>query len=396
MQKNIITYIIIIILIIIIFIYTKSNIEKFNSSLNNNLKYYGKPCEYVKNDTFYDILKENDFTQTENINEASLIVPCSYENTESEINFFSQILKKNNTRIFMLDNTDQMASKLLLWQYIVKNYGVNIASKYMPYTYSLIDSNEVEIFKKEYNKNKLYITKNNEQRQEGIKIHNSLDSILLDKNKYILVQELLQDPYLIRGRKINLRVYCLLIKDNNNNVKILIYNNGFMYYTPELFEKNNISFKKNITTGYIDRKVYDENPLTHEDFRNYLDENRELSDFEKYLKINNNKISEYIFNRIYNLLRDVLKCYIDVIGNNNLGIGFQLYGADIAINNKLQPMLMEINKGPDLTAKDERDKKLKKNLSRDILKSVGLLEDKNNNFIKVYQRVNINNILYEI
>lgn len=393
MLKNITTYIIIIIFVIIFLIYSKTKIESFNSSLN--LKYYGKPCNYIKNDSFYDILNENNFSETDDINKASLIVPCSYESTEDEIKFFSDKLTNTDTRIFMLDNTDQMASKLLLWEYIVKNYGVKVASRYMPYTYSLVDNNEVELFKKEYNKNKLYITKNNEQRQEGIKIHDNLQSILDGRNKYILVQELLQDPYLIRGRKINLRVYCLLIK-HKNNIKIMIYKDGFMYYTPELFEKNNISFKKNITTGYIDRKVYEENPLTHQDFRDYLDENRELNNFEKYLRMNNIKISEHIFNRIYKLLGDVIKCYIDVIGITNLGIGFQLYGADIAINDKLEPMLMEINKGPDLTAKDDRDKKLKKNLSKDILKSVGLLTNTNNNFIKVYERIEINNVLYEI
>ena len=33
---------------------------------------------------------------------------------------------------------------------------------------------------------------------------------------------------------------------------------------------------------------------------------------------------------------------------------------------------MEINKGPDLTAKDGRDKTLKENMCKDILKTVGL------------------------
>jgi hypothetical protein len=393
MQKFIIIYIIIL-FFILYFIYTKFfYIEHFFS--NNSLKYYGKPCQYIKNDSFYDVLHENNFQITNNINEASLIVPCSYENTEDEIKFISTILKKNNIPIFMLDNTDQMASKLLLWEHIVKNYGVNIASKYMPYTYSLIDNNDLELFKKIYDKNKLYITKNNEQRQEGIQIHDSLNSIILNKDKFILIQELLQDPYLINGRKINLRLYCLLIK-HNNNAKILIYNNGFMYYTPELFAKNNPSFKKNITTGYIDRSVYLVNPLTHHDFKSFLDNNPNPNDLEKYLKANNIIISNFVFNQIYILLKDVIKCFVDVIGINNPGLGFQLYGADIAINDKLQPMLMEINKGPDLTAKDERDKHLKKNLSIDILKSIGLLNNINNNFIKVYERININNVLYEL
>ena len=42
-----------------------------------------------------------------------------------------------------------------------------------------------------------------------------------------------------------------------------------MYYTPELFEKNSSDLKKNITTGYIDRQIYIDNPLTHMDWRKW-------------------------------------------------------------------------------------------------------------------------------
>jgi hypothetical protein len=120
----------------------------------------------------------------------------------------------------------------------------------LPHTWDLTDDNEVELFKKQFDKNKLYITKNNYQRQEGIEIHSSLDTILKSRDKYILVQELLQDPYLISGRKINLRVYVLVIKDKYSNMKIQVYGDGFMYYTPELFKPNDPTFQKNITCWY--------------------------------------------------------------------------------------------------------------------------------------------------
>ena len=53
---------------------------------------------------------------------------------------------------------------------------------------------------------------------------------------------------------------------------------------------------------------------------------------------------------------------------------------------------MEINKGPDLSAKDGRDRELKMNLATDILKSVGLVSNNlsSNNFITVLETVNIN------
>ena len=156
-----------------------------------------------------------------------------------------------------------------------------------------------------------------------------------------------------------------------------------MYYTPDLFQKNTKEFSKNITTGYVDRKIYQENPLTHDDFRIYLDSNRNLSEIEKNVINKKIKLSEYIFTQIYELLKSVFYIYTNLLSIEDLGIGFQLYGADIAINDNLNPSLMEINKGPDLTAKDGRDKELKLKLSEDILKSVGLLPNINNNFTTV-------------
>lgn len=366
--------------------------------IDSNKLYYGLPCDYIKNDSFYDALKLNNFVMTTDILKACLIVPCSYETTEKELNDLNKNKIKSNkygdaVRIFMLNNTDHMVSKLALWKYLKQKYGNEIASSMLPYTWDLTDSNDIELFKTQYDKNKIYITKNNNQRQEGLQIHTSLDSILNSKNKYLLVQELLQDPYLVSGRKINLRVYVLVIKDNYSNIKLNVYRDGFMYYTSELFERNNPSFKTNITTGYIDRQVYIDNPLTHIDFRKWLDNpNRIKTTIEKYiLKTHPNiKISDYIFSQIYEQLGFIFKTYENIIGTRTDGVCFQLYGVDVAINDNLNPIVMEINKGPDLSSKDGRDKDLKINLCTDILKSVGLIPNINNNFITILEKVNIN------
>jgi hypothetical protein len=371
--------------------------------IKSNKLYFGLECEYIKDDSFYSALKQEGFKKTSNPKDACLIVPCSYENTENEIDQLEKLLVNNeygkSVRVFMLNNTDYMVSKLALWKFLKDRYGGKIASTMIPYSVDLTDKKELEDFKKNYDKTKLYITKNNNQRQEGIEIHNSLDTILKSLNKYILVQELLQDPYLINGRKINLRVYCLIIRDTNSNTLIQIYQDGFMYYTAELFEKGNSSFKKNITTGYIDRKVYEENPLTHEDFKKYLDNpTRKLTPVEEYyVKTRpDTKLSNYVFGQINHLLKFILETYITTVGTKTLGVGFQIYGADIAINEHLKPMIMEINKGPDLTAKDGRDKALKETMCRDVLKSVGLVTpNTNNKFLTVLEVVNMNNELVE-
>lgn len=382
----------------------KINIEYPSSShisfkkIKSNKLYYGLPCKYVKNDCFYKALKELKFKVTDNITKACLVVPCSYESTEKELSDLKTAGIKNNiygdgVRIFMLNNTDHMVSKLALWKYLKNKYGEDDASNMIPYTWDLTTSEGVNQFKKDFDNTKIYITKNNRQRQEGITIHNTLQSVLDSRDSALLVQELLQNPYLVNGRKINLRVYVLVIRDNYGNVKLQIYKDGFMYYTKELFKKNMTTSDHNITTGYVDREVYAQNPLTHMDFRKFLDKkNRKLNKTETYIKKNypNVKLSDHVFSQIYSLLVKIFQTYENTVGTKSDGVSFQLYGTDIAIDEDLNPMIMEINKGPDLTGKDKRDTDLKVNMGKDIFKSIGLIPNKNNNFLTALEMIHKN------
>ena len=387
------------------------NVEKFTQNVIGfkpiipNGKYYGIQCQYTKDDTFYDALKNNGFTTDNDILNSCLIVPCSYDEIDNELYQLNIQQIKNNiygdsVRIFMVNNSDFMVSKIKLYHVLKDSYGLPIVETIMPKTWDLMDNAQRSKFETDYDKNTIYITKNNNQRQEGINIHTNLNEILASGK--LLVQELLQNPYCINGYKINLRVYCLVICDNNRNAKIQIYNDGFMYYTPEKFEKGNPDFKKNITTGYIDRKIYDMNPLTHSDFRKYLDNNgffsnRTLSPIEQYLVNNNQILSDYVFMQIYHLLKFSIQPFLSVLGNKASAVSFQLYGADIAISDDLKPMLMEINKGPDLGAKDPKDKNLKIKMCSDMLNSVGLINSYGkNNFITVFEQVNINGNIIEL
>jgi len=148
-----------------------------------------------------------------------------------------------------------------------------------------------------------------------------------------------------------------------------------MYYTAKKFIQNSLDPKVNITTGYVDRHVYEVNPLTHQDFRKYL------------IKNHNKKIADLCFNNMYDLIKNIFEVFLKRIGNmdklyNNLK--FQLFGVDIAIDNEFNSKIMEVNKGPDLSGKDKRDSELKHNMVRNIFNIVGLSElDVKNNFIKL-------------
>jgi len=322
----------------------------------------------------------------------TMYFPCGYDEIDKEID---EMPIKDGAKYFIIDNIDTMTAKEWLWLNVLKHHGYNKAITLMPVSYVLYYNDDLKKFEKEHHISKLYIMKKNIQRQEGLKISKDKKEILDGiKNNYTVVQELLQDPYIIDGRKTNMRFYLLLIC-KGNDMDAYVYNDGFMYYTRVPFVKGSTDFDVNVTTGYIDRSVYDKNPLTHQDLRKYLDDpNRKLSTEEINIRTQGLKVSQVCFSRIFHLLREVCMSFIGNINRvkklqNN--VVFQLFGIDVAVNDQLQPMIIEVNKGPDLGAKDPRDRALKEGVAKDIFKLVGAIKsDGQNGFVQILDVTNGN------
>lgn len=342
--------------------------------LNKKTKYHQCECIYEIDDLLKYVINENNID--------NLFIPCSYNNINYEI---MQMPKIKNGKYFIIEDCDLMTAKDLMWEIIVGYYGLTYAKTFLPNTYILNLKDDMKRFENEYKDTNIYILKKNIQRQEGLKITNSFEEIKKAVyNNYVVVQELLQDSYLINKRKINMRFYACVICENNK-ISVYIYNDGFMYYTKNNFKKNSFDKDTNITTGYIDRQVYIDNPLTHSDLKLYLDMDRKLTKYELKIK-NKYKLSDIFFKKINKTLYKLFIPFIEKICqgnyfNNYENLTFQLFGIDVAINNNYEPMIMEINKGPDISGKDERDTKLKLNLIRDMFKII--TKTTQCNFVKI-------------
>jgi hypothetical protein len=356
--SGIIIFVIIIVIIIITLTQTVEPFTNYNSSCGNEL------LEKVMVDR----------NMTKDASNYDVYIPCTYNGSEREILKFQS---QNNKKLFLLEGCDFLASKLALWDLLREEYKDD-ARKYMPPTFLLENKKDMDEFPIHFNNNKknrsdqMYILKNYAQRQEGLKLTRDLKEIMDGiKNGWYLVQDYIYDPYLISGHKINLRYY-LLIVCRNNKIESYIHNNGFVYYTPEKYNEYDISFKTNVTTGYIDRKIYDTNPLTLDDFRNHIETMKPGS-----RNLWNNNAKELMSKCMKAINKKVCK-------NTNLSqhVRFQLFGCDLAPDSKLNATLIEINKGPDLDAKDERDKQVKIKVQEDIFK---IIEEDNtiNNFIRL-------------
>ncbi len=383
--------IILFVVLLIICLYTQRNTLEYMINIpkiDRKVKWtVNRDCNYLMGETIKNVLESNGIKNTEG-DDWVLYIPCTYNNMTKEIN--DVIHEHPDQRVYIIDNGDQISGKNTLWSNLVSSYGRDISKDMMPNTYILYDDDDRNLFKKEYDPKKLYIMKKNIQRQKGLLITNNKQEILDgSKEQYVVVQELLQDPYLIDGRKINMRFYLLVIC-HKGDIDAYVHNDGFMYYTAEKFKENSKDTGPNVTTGYIDRKVYEVNPLTHMDFRKYLDKkDRQLSNHESILLTHREILSKHFFESVYDLLSDTIAamkgkiCYKSHLDNV---ISFQLFGVDIAVNNKLKPQIMEINKGPDLGAKDGRDKDVKYTVVTDVLKVMKLIPDgSGHGFIKVLE-----------
>jgi hypothetical protein len=300
----------------------------------------------------------------ENTNNWDLYLPCSYTKIESEI---SKLNLNKDQAVFGVSGTDLIASKNILYDILKTKYKSNV-SNYYPVSYVPKRDDDINYFKKNFDKNKSYIIKKNIQQQKGISLSNNYNEILncleYNKEKVSIVQEILEDPLIVGGRKINMRVYFLVICKESSK-KGYIFDDGFIYYTRKKYNPVILDFDHHITTGYIQRIVYKLNPLTHKDLYKQL-ENKNPGDAEK-LKTNIKNLMTNIFNAISD--------YICNRTNIKKGISFQLFGCDVAPDKNLECKLIEINKGPDMGFKDDRDGDLKKSVMSSIFNLLNIDDD---------------------
>ena len=382
---NIKLYFILILILIVFFIYIISVYFNFNKDMEHfvssieNLKYYrcdDKKLLGITNDIF------KDFNLFKNNDDWDVYIPCGYNNVENEL----QTIKINNKSdpnkkfIFGINGCDSIVSKNKIWQSLVGCYGRPDARKLMPESFVLNDPKDMNAFKNYYNKKDIYILKKNIQRKEGLKLTSDLDTILTAKDEsYKVVQKYLTNLYLINKRKVNLRIYLLiLIKDN----KIYFYmsNIGKCIYTNKEYNDNNFDFESNITSYHLDMNVYKKNPRTLDELYEFLNKDT-----------NNENSSNILENRIYKLMKDVSYCLsTSIYQSDNIKntTCFQLFGADVIFDTNLHPYLLELNKGPDMNPRDDIDRKMKTKVQIDMFSKIGMFQnnkDETNSFFPLYE-----------
>lgn len=266
--------------------------------------------------------------------------------------------------VYGVAGSDNIASKSSLAYVLRTGLPKSVVERVMPRTYILELDSDVKRLMSEHsadaNKQIVYVMKKNVQQQKGFLMTTDIDEVLRNRKDYVVVQRMLQDPFLVNGHKINMRVYMLIVVRPSSRVEFYYYNDGFMYYTIDPFRAGSTKTSEVITTGLSGRDMYADKPLTHGDLFKWLG-------VERAAKLRRSMTE---------LIAFIRAAYEPSFMEENRfipGTKFLIYGVDVAPNAELECSVMEVNKGPDLSYKDERDRDLKLRMVHDALCVAGLI-----------------------
>lgn len=366
-------YIYLLISIIILLVLSICFIYNNNSNNTQPYKYktwYKPITNRIKNRLYRDVLEDNGISRILTYEEDKIwdiYVPAQSSTSKA----FKDIKLNNKHQIInLVSNNGSIGSKKQIWKTLSNYYGRNKASTIMPPSY--IFPQDLDIFKKNYDKNKMYMLKSEKQRQEGLKLSSNYNKIInSNKDGYIIVQEYIDNPLTYNGHKINFRIYLLIVCQGTDK-SAYMYRDGIVSYAKTEVLDNKTSFNNGVASFYTSKELYDDGfPITFSELKN--------------------KVSSINWQMLEDKFRDqltkVFNASKSVMGNYKLKYGnktFQLFGVDFMVTNDYDTYIMEINVGPGMDPYSEKDDKMRVNLYEDLLSTVGIINETNsNNFIKL-------------
>nr|XP_045218651.1 probable tubulin polyglutamylase TTLL9 isoform X4 [Macaca fascicularis] len=177
-----------------------------------------------------------------------------------------------------------------------------------------------------------------------------------------VAQRYIENPYLIGGRKFDLRVYVLVM--SYIPLRAWLYRDGFARFSNTRFTLSSIDDQYVHLTNVAVQK-------TSPDYHPKKGCKWMLQRFRQYLASKHGpEVVETLFRDIDNIFVKSLQSVQKVIISDKHC--FELYGYDILIDQDLKPWLLEVNASPSLTASSQEDYELKTCLLEDTLHVVDM------------------------
>ena len=330
---------------------------------------YYKCSKYGNTKVIQDFMDRHQITRSDSRKKWDIYLPCGYNYVEDE-------LKKvyptpPHQKIFGINGCDQIVSKNGLWNILNKTYGRSVASRLMPQSFILYDDHDMELFTQYYRPNKIYLLKKNIQRKQGILLTKNLEEIMSKRGTdFRVVQEYVPNLYLVKNRKVNLRIYMLVVC-HRGNIEVYLHRFGKCIYTNKDYTADNLDLEQHLTSLNLQQDVYHERPHSFEQLKHYLGP----SDFKRLM---DNIVKNLI------MVMKAARSYLCKLKNIENNVSFQLFGLDYVFTDNMYPYLLEMNKGPDMSLKNNQDRSLKHMVTEDLFRTVNIIPNtEQNNFFKL-------------
>lgn len=336
------------------------HIDEENIKQDNRLKYY---VNRVMTQLSRDSFKKSGFKSVKEIKHCNVIwgrqlelLKFSSVQPWQKVNHFAGC-----SRIGRKDNFHKVMMKLKR-----KN---KIFSKIYPASYLLPDDRDVLV--KKWTKSKMWIKKPiASSRGRGVKVVSSSDTSVPQRR--CLIQTYISDPYLITGRKFDLRMY--VVVTSVSPFRIYLHSKGIVRFATHQYDYNVPDDRKSHLTNFsINKKDVDfirsdgaeekieSSKWTLEFFYNYLEENGED------VKLLKERIIFVITSAFVSGLSSVAEKHLMYVFNRHSSM--ELYGVDLLIDEKLNPYIIEVNISPSLSGSDSKlDYNLKSEVMLDTLR----------------------------
>ncbi|BBN18385.1 tubulin polyglutamylase TTLL9 [Marchantia polymorpha subsp. ruderalis] len=179
-----------------------------------------------------------------------------------------------------------------------------------------------------------------------------------------IVQKYIESPYLIGGKKFDLRIYVLVL--SYAPLKAYLYRSGFARFTNAHFsmKKEDIANKLvHLTNFSIQKHAPTYNSKTGTKWS--------LHSLKMHMitKHGEAKVNELFHDIRSAILRSLLSVQNVIIQDKHC---FELYGYDILVDKALKPWLLEVNASPSLAADTPQDRELKYGMLDDVLTLVDM------------------------
>ncbi|TKS77443.1 putative tubulin polyglutamylase TTLL9 [Collichthys lucidus] len=177
-----------------------------------------------------------------------------------------------------------------------------------------------------------------------------------------VAQRYIENPYLINGRKFDLRVYVLVT--SYVPLKAWLYRDGFARFSSTRFSLSTIDDKyMHLTNVAVQKTAPDYDPEKGCKWQ--------IQQLRRYLTAKHGRETvEILFKEIDNIFVRSLQSVQKVIINDKHC--FELYGYDILLDQDLKPWLIEVNASPSHTASSQEDYEMKCRLLEDTLNVVDM------------------------